>query len=149
MGYLDNLNWEKIKKELQNEMEKGLAVVKNGVTEIQKKAEEITEEGKRQYKMMSAKVRIQNAMRDLGARVYMLMSGVRIKNPALDAEVKNITVRIKSLEAELASLEGKAGASGGGTVPKARGARHLKARRKSAVTTKPKPTRRVKIKSTR
>jgi hypothetical protein len=49
-----------------------------------------------------------DAMRDLGAKVYMLMSGARIKNPALDAAVKDITAHIKGLEAELAKLEGTA-----------------------------------------
>ena len=147
MGYLDNMNWEKIKKELQNELEKGFGVIKNGAIVIQKKAEELTEEGKRQYKMLSTKARMHDAMRDLGAKVYMLMSGTRIKNPALDAGVKDITVRIKRLEAELAKLEGKAEASSNHAVPRSRAAAHAKARRKASVTPLPKSTRSVKIKS--
>jgi tetrahydromethanopterin S-methyltransferase subunit A len=147
MGYLDNVNWEKIKKELQNELEKGLAVIKNGVIVIQKKAEELTEEGKRQYKILTTKAKIHDAMRDLGAQVYMLMSGARIKNPALNAAVKNITARIKGLETELAKLEGKADASSAGVVSQPRVAAHAKARRKAGATPRPRASRRVKMSS--
>jgi len=145
MGYLDNMNWEKIKKELQNELEKGLGVIKNGAIVIQKKAEKLTEEGKRQYKMLSAKTKIHDAMRDLGAKVYMVMSGRRNKNPALDAGVKDIISHIKSLEAELAKLEGNTDAPSLRAVPKSRNSAHAKARRKPSVTPRPKSTRRVKI----
>ena len=138
MGYLDNVNWEKIKKELQTELEKGLAVLKNGVIVIQKKAEELTEEGKRQYKMLTTKARIHDEMRDLGAKVYILMRNARVRNPALNPEVKVITARIKSLEAELAKLEGRAGAA---PVPATR----AKARRRAAVPPRHTLTRRVKI----
>jgi hypothetical protein len=144
MGYLDSVNWGKIKKEVQNELEKGLAVIKDGVIVIQKKAEALTEEGKRQYKMLSTKAKIHNALRDLGARVYILMGRARIKNPALDPSVKDITARIKVLEAELAKLEGKAGAPAVRAVPRSRAAARAKARRKASVTPRPKATRREK-----
>lgn len=147
MGYLDTMDWDKIKKELQNDLEKGLAVIKNGVIVIQKKAEELTEEGKRQYKMLSTKARIHDALRDLGARVYMLMRGARVRNPALNAGVKEITARIKSLEAELAELEGRADASSDRAVHGSKAAARAKARRKAGVTPRPRSTRRVKIKS--
>jgi hypothetical protein len=144
MGYLDNMNWENIKKELQNELEKGFAVIKNGVIVVQKKAEELTEEGKRQYKMLSTKAKIHDAMRELGAKVYMLMRGARIKNPALNAGVKDITARIKKLEAELAKLEGKADASSVRSATRPRAAARAKARRKPAVIPRPRSMRRVK-----
>jgi len=147
MGYLDNMVWEKIKKELQNELEKGLGVIKDKATVMQKKAEEWTEEGKRQYKMLSTKAKINEAMRDLGAKVYMLMSGARIKNPALDARVKVVTARIKSLKAELAKLEGKADVSSVRAAPRFRAAVNAKARRKAGVAPRTKAPRRVKIKS--
>jgi hypothetical protein len=149
MSYLNNLSWEKIKAELQNELEKGLGAIKSGAIVIQKKTEDLTEEGKRKYKMMLTKVKIQDAMRDLGAKVYLLMSGARIKNPALDAGVKTITARIKSLEVVLAELEGKAADSLARAVPRSRAAAHAKTRRKKSVTSRPKSTRRVKKKSTK
>ena len=93
MGYLDKMDREQIKKELRTDLEKGLAAIKKGVTVIQKKAEELTEEGKRQYKRLSTKAKIHDAMRDLGTEVYMLMSGARIKNPALNAALKTWKVK--------------------------------------------------------
>ncbi len=145
MGYLDNMSWELLKKELQNELEKGIAIIKNGAIVMQKKAEEVTEEGKRQYKMLSTKAKLHESMRDLGAKVYMLMSGARIRNPALDNGVREITARIKGLEAELAKLEGKAGASPVRAVPKSRAAAYAKTRRKTGVQARPKALRRVKV----
>ncbi len=147
MGYLDSVRWQQIKKEVQNELEKGLALIKNEVIVIQKKAEELTEEGKRQYKMLSTKAKIHSTMRDLGARVYLLMSGSRIKNPALDATVKDIAARIKSLEAELAKLERKADASSEHAVSKSRAAARAKVQRRAGAAPRPKATRRAKIKS--
>jgi len=47
---------------------------------------------------------VHEAVSDLGARVYALM-GSRVKNPALDAQVKNIVAQIKKLDEQIASLE--------------------------------------------
>ncbi len=146
MGYLDSMDREQIKKELRTDLEKGLAAIKKGVTAVQKKAEELTEEGKRQYKMLSTKAKIHDAMRDLGTEVYMLMSGARIKNPALNAAVKDIVVRIKGLETELAKLEGKARISSARRAPKSRAVAHARARRKEGVTPRTRTRgRRVRI----
>ncbi|HTF99517.1 MAG TPA: hypothetical protein VK654_02890 [Nitrospirota bacterium] len=108
MGYLDSMSWEQLKKELQSELEKGLAVLKNGAVVVQKKAEELTAEGKRQYKMLVIKAKIHDAMRDLGAKVYLLMGGRRATNPLLNADVRETAAKIKGLEEDLAKLEGKA-----------------------------------------
>jgi hypothetical protein len=116
MGYLESINWDMIKKDLQKGLEQGMAAMKKGAIVVQKKAEELTEEGKRQYKVLTLKARIHEAITDLGARSYALMSGRRAKNPALDAGVKEIMGQIRDLEAQIAILEGK----GGETRPKAR-----------------------------
>ena len=107
MGYLESINLDKIKKDLQEGLEKGMAAMKKGVIVAQKKAEELTEEGKRQYKILTLKTRIHEAVSDLGAKAYVIMSGTRAKNPALDAGVKEIMVKIKDLEQQMAVLEGK------------------------------------------
>ncbi len=107
MGYLESMNWDMIKKDLQKGLEKGMAAMKQGAIVVQKKAEEITEEGKRQYKVLTLKARIHEAITDLGAKSYALMSGKRVRNPALDASVKSIIARIKDLEEHIALLEGK------------------------------------------
>jgi hypothetical protein len=120
MGYLESFNWDAIKKDLQQGLEKGMAVVKQGAVVVQKKAGELTEEGKRQYKVLRLKTRIHEAIADLGAKTYVLLSGAKAKNPALDAGVKEIMARIRDLEAQVGILEGKSSEGRGKTLPRAR-----------------------------
>jgi ABC-type glutathione transport system ATPase component len=120
MGYLESINWEMIKKDLQEGLEKGMAAMKQGAIVMQKKAEELTEEGKRQYKVLTLKARIHEAITDLGAKVYILMSSTKVKNPARNAGVKDVMVRIKDLEEQISILEGKGSAARPKVRPKAR-----------------------------
>ena len=106
MSYFDSIDWDGIKKDLQKGMEKGMAAMKKGAIVAQKKAGDLTDEGKRQYKIFALKTKVHEAISDLGARVYALM-GSRSKNPALDPQVKNIAAQIKKLDAQIADLEGK------------------------------------------
>lgn len=104
MGYFESIDWEGIKKDLQKGMEKGMAAMKKGAIVAQKKAGDLTDEGKRQYKILALKTKVHEGVTDLGARVYALM-GSRVKNPALDAQVKKIAAQIKKLDAQIADLE--------------------------------------------
>ncbi len=104
MGYFESINWEGIKKDLQKGMEKGMAAMKKGAIVAQKTAGELTDEGKRQYKILTLKAKVHEGVTDLGARVYALM-GSRVKNPALDPQVKDIVAQIKKLDAQIADLE--------------------------------------------
>jgi hypothetical protein len=126
----EKVRQEQIKEEARSDMEKGLAFIKRGVVAFQKMAGELAEEGKRQYAIAATKSKIRDARRDLGARVYTLMSGSETANPALDEGVKGIVARIKGFEDELAKLEvnvasaqpaGPAPGSEGGERPKAEG----------------------------
>ncbi|HTP04253.1 MAG TPA: hypothetical protein VMM54_03735 [Nitrospirota bacterium] len=116
MGYLESINWEMIKRDLQEGLEKGVAAMKQGAIVVQKKAEVLTEEGMRQYKVLTLKARIHEAITDLGAKVYSLMSSAKVKNPALNTGVKDVMVRIKDLEEQISILEGR----GSSARPKAR-----------------------------
>ncbi|HTP06580.1 MAG TPA: hypothetical protein VMM54_15670 [Nitrospirota bacterium] len=107
MDYLENIDWKEIKKDLQKGLEKGMAAMKKGAIVAQKKAGELTEEGKRQFKILTLKTKVHEAISDLGARVYSLMNGAKVKNPALDAGVKDLITRIKDLEAQIAIVEEK------------------------------------------
>jgi hypothetical protein len=110
MGYFESIDWNGIKKDLQKGMEKGMAAMKKGAIVAQKTAGDLTDEGKRQYKIFSLKTKVHEAVSDLGARVYALM-GSRAKNPALDPQVKNIVAQIKKLDAQIAVLEKKPGSA--------------------------------------
>jgi hypothetical protein len=107
MGYLDSFNWNAIKKDVQKGLERSMAAVKQGAFVVQKKTGELTDEGKRQYKILRIKTRIHQTISDLGAKTYVLLSGTKAKNPALDAGVKEIITRIQDLEAQIRRLEGK------------------------------------------
>jgi len=106
MGYFESIDWDGIKKDLQKGMERGMAAMKKGAIVAQKKAGDLTNEGKRQYKILALKTKVHEGVTDLGARVYALM-GSRVKNPALDAHVKDIVAQIKKLDAQIAELEKK------------------------------------------
>ena len=110
MGYFESIDWDGIKKDLQKGMEQGMAAMKKGAIVAQRTAEDLSEEGKRQYKIFALKTKVHEGVTDLGARVYALM-GSRVKNPALDPQVKTIVANIKKLDAQIANLEGKGKAS--------------------------------------
>jgi|Deesub1362A_J573_1020465.scaffolds.fasta_scaffold00168_30 tRNA A22 N-methylase len=90
--------WEKIRKDVQKS-------VMEGITTLREKAEELTEEGKKKYKLLELKNKVHKEMAELGGKVYGLSS--KVKNPMLDAKVKSIIERIKKLEAQIKKLEAK------------------------------------------
>jgi hypothetical protein len=109
MGYLETIKWDTIKKDLQKGFEQGMVAVKKGAIAAKKKAEELSDEGKKQYKIFTLKTKLHEGISDLGARVYTLM-GTRAKNPALDAKVRDIVSQLKKTESQIASLERETGA---------------------------------------
>ncbi len=108
--YFDKTDWEAIKKDIQKGWKEGVAVMKEGAIVAQKKAIELTEEGKRNFKIFELKTRSYKKVYDLGERVHVLLSGKqKAANPALDAAVKTIMADIGKLEEQIAKLklEGK------------------------------------------
>lgn len=88
-------------KDLKGEIE---PVIK-GFKAAQKKAAELTEQGKRGLKIFELKAKIQKEFLELGARIYELSA--KVKNPMPDKKVSAITSRIRKLEAQIVSLEKK------------------------------------------
>ncbi len=97
--------WEKVKIDLQKGIEEGMAAIKEGAAVVKEKAEELTEEGKRRYKIFELKKEVHKDLAELGGKVYDLRS--KMENPLLDNEVKTIMERIQHLEEKLTELEGK------------------------------------------
>jgi hypothetical protein len=104
MSYFESLNWDTVKKDLQKGLEKGMVAIKKGAIVTQKKAGEMSDEGKRQYKLFALKTKVHQGFSDLGARVYALM-GTRSKNPSLDAKVRDIVSQLKKYETQIRILE--------------------------------------------
>lgn len=97
--------WTKVKKDLQTGVDEGLAFVKEGAAVVIRKAEALTEEGKKRYILYEMKAKVQKEIAELGGKVYDLSA--KMKNPMLDTKIKEITARIKRFEAEILKMEGK------------------------------------------
>jgi len=97
--------WEKVKKDVKKGFRDGLAVIREGAVAVKEKAGELTEEGKRQYKLFDLKTKVQKEITELGGKVYGLIS--MEKDPAADAKVKACVSKIKKLETQINKLETK------------------------------------------
>ena len=97
--------WEKIRKDVRKGFQDGLAVIREGAVAVKEKAEELTEEGKRQYKLFDLKTKVQKEITELGGKVYGLICAE--KDPVADSKVKASVSRIKKLETRIAQLESK------------------------------------------
>lgn len=102
---IKDIDWEKIRGEVQLGIKKGMKAVRKGTTVVREKAEKLTEEGKRQYKIFTLKKKVHDWMAELGGRVYGL--SLKTTNPMNDTTVKLIVSRIKKLETQIARLEKK------------------------------------------
>jgi hypothetical protein len=105
MSYLDRMIWAELKADLETGLREGTVSLKKGAMVARKRARELTDEGKRQYKLIALKTKMHNGFSDLGARVYSLVVAKGGKNPTADAKVKDITAQLKRYEAEISLLE--------------------------------------------
>jgi hypothetical protein len=95
---------DKIKEDVKKGIEEGIAVVKEGASIVSGKMDELTAEGKRQYKMFELKWKIQSKITELGGRAYDVLDSK--KSPVADNKTKTVYVKIKKLEEQLRKLEG-------------------------------------------
>lgn len=107
MNYLEKLDWNKVKADLEKGLKQGLVAIKKGALVVKKKAGELSEEGRKQYRIIELKAKAHKSISELGARVYAVMNS-RTKNPAQDARVKDIIAQIKKYQSQIASLEKRA-----------------------------------------
>ena len=97
--------WIKVRDDLQKGVGEGIAIVKEGASVVKKKAEELTDEGKRRYQLYDLKTKVHKEISELGGLVYELSE--KVKNSMLNNKVKAIKARIKKLETQIHKLEGK------------------------------------------
>lgn len=116
--------WTKVKGDLQKGVGEGLAIVKEGASVVKKKAEELTEEGKRRYHLYELKTKVHKEISELGGTVYELSE--KVKNPMLSKKVKTIKAVIKKLEMQIQKLEGKPEAKPSKATPRKKPARKAK-----------------------
>ena len=95
--------WDKVRADIQKGIKEGAAIVRQGVTVVKEKAEELTDEGKKRLKVLDLKMKVQNEVSELGGRIYDLSS--KVKNPMLDKKVKAAISKIKKLEIQISGFE--------------------------------------------
>ncbi len=96
--------WNKVKSDIQKGIKEGVGLVKEGVSVVKDKAEELTEEGKKKFRIFELKTKVQKEISELGGRVYDLRT--KTKNPMSDSKVKAIISRIKKIEARIDKFDG-------------------------------------------
>jgi hypothetical protein len=97
--------FDKISKNLKKGMEEGIAVLKEGANVVSVKMNELSEEGKRQYKIFNLNLKIQDQMNELGGITYaVLESGKGLDE---DKKIKAAFAKIKKLEWQLNKIGGK------------------------------------------
>ena len=97
--------WEQVKKDLTKGSKEVMSALKEGATVVKEKAGELSDEGKRQYKVYDLKSKVHKEIGELGGAVYDLSS--KVKNPMLDTKVTAIISKIKKLELQISRIEGK------------------------------------------
>src|SRR5665647_2124455 len=96
--------FDKIRKDLKQGIEEGIAVLKEGAIVVSGKMVKLKAEGKRQYKIFDLKSKIQSQMAELGGRTYDVLDSK--KSLVADGKIKAVFVKIKKLEEQLRKLEG-------------------------------------------
>jgi hypothetical protein len=96
--------FDKIRKDLKKGIEEGIAVLKERASVVSVKMNELSEEGKRQYKIFNLNLKIQDQMKELGGITFTVLD--RRKSLDEDKKIKAAFAEIKKLEWQLSKIEG-------------------------------------------
>jgi hypothetical protein len=94
----------KIKKDVKKGWEEGLASVMQGANVVSVKMNELSEEGKRQYKLFNLHVKIKDQMNELGEIACAVLKSDKSLDE--DKKIKAAFTKIKKLEWQLSKLAG-------------------------------------------
>lgn len=101
---MENL-FDQIKNNLKKGMEEGIAVLKEGANVVSVKMNELSEEGKRQYKIFNLNLKIQDRINELGGITYAAIDSGKTLDE--DKKIKAAFAKIKKLEWQLNKIGGK------------------------------------------
>ena len=94
--------FDKIKKDVKKGWDEGIAAVMQGANVLSVKMNELSAEGKKQYKMFNLYVKIKDQINELGDIVYsVLESGKTLDD---DKKIKTAYNKIKKLQWQLSKL---------------------------------------------
>jgi hypothetical protein len=97
--------FDKISKNLKKGMEEGIAVLKEGANVVSVKMNELSVEGKRQYKIFNLNLKIQDQINELGGITYTVLDSGKSLDE--DKKIKAAFAKIKKLEWQLSKICGK------------------------------------------
>ena len=98
--------WDKIQEDLKKNLQEGIDIFKEGGSVFSKKIEELTEGGKKKYKVFNLNMKVQDEFAKLGGQVYDLISA-KSKNPLGNKKATSIINKINKLESQINKLEAK------------------------------------------
>lgn len=96
--------FNKIKNDLKKGLEGGIAVLKEGANVVSVKMNELSDEGKRQYKIFNLNLKIQDQIKELGGMAFAVLECG--KSVDEDKKIKASYAKIKKLEWQLKKIEG-------------------------------------------
>lgn len=96
--------FDKIRKDVKKGIEEGIAAVMQGASVVSVKMNELSDEGKRQYKMFNLHVKIKDAMNEMGEHAYAALNNVKSLDE--DKKIKAAFTKIRKLEWQLSKLDG-------------------------------------------
>jgi hypothetical protein len=97
--------FEQIKNNLKKGMEEGIAVLKEGANVVSVKMNELSAEGKRQYKIFNLNLKIRDQMNELGGMTYAVLDSGKSLDE--NKKIKATVAKIKKLEWQLSKIGGK------------------------------------------
>lgn len=93
----------KIKKDLKKGLDEGIAAVMQGANVLSVKMNELSEEGKKQYKIFNIYVKIKDQKNALGEMAYAVLKNGKSLDE--DKKLKASYNKIKKLEWQLSKIE--------------------------------------------
>lgn len=87
--------WEKVKNDLQKGIKEGIDFVKEGATIVKVKAEELTEEGKKDLRFLNSRQRFKERLQNLAA--WSMTSAQRSRTPCSKVRLKQLYPGSKNL----------------------------------------------------
>ena len=97
--------FDKIKKDVKKGFEEGIAAVKQGANVVSVKMNELSAEGKRQYKIFNLNLKIQDQINELGGITYAVLDSMKSLDE--NKKIKAAFAKIKKLEWQLSKIGGK------------------------------------------
>jgi len=97
--------FDQVRNNLKKGMKEGIAVLKEGANVVSVKMNELSAEGKRQYKIFNLNLKIQDQINELGGMTYAILESGKSLDE--NKKIKAAFAKIKKLKWQLIKIGGK------------------------------------------